>query len=243
MISLVAASMDGFDCERYRDGRRQHRRLRIPAAQYDNADRAERQWADKLCCVFTHVERDTSVDRPTMVTYDGSVYRYNSNDGLRAASEKAWNGICAMYMGSRDCGSIKDRCPNAPDVITRAAAPTPNPTISEEVKKATPSPTDAVPVIITKDERQELAERLEQGCGKLDEVTQCPKKCKRARKTLSKNLHCTKSKRPKYNSKKLRKTLKKACKKHMKMRESCDGQASCLELVDAVTPLLACDTT
>merc|ERR1712151_865571 len=46
-----------------------------------------------------------------MVTFDGSTRSYAGRNTLTAVAERAYSQICAMYMGSRDCASAENRCP------------------------------------------------------------------------------------------------------------------------------------
>merc|ERR1712151_584054 len=82
-----------------------------------------------------------------MVTFDGSTRSYAGRNTLTAVAERAYSQICAMYMGSRDCASAENRCPE-PTTTTAiqltespTALPTAKPTALPTVPTTTGKPT------------------------------------------------------------------------------------------------------
>lgn len=111
-VRLVDASMAGFSCDMTRTtGYADHRTLNLPAALWDSASYADRAWAEKLCCVFTWVARDSSTTTPYMITFDGGRRNYQDATTFAAAAESVYSAVCGMSMGSQDCATETQRCP------------------------------------------------------------------------------------------------------------------------------------
>ena len=100
--------LSSFSCDNTRyTGYNNHRTLHVPAAIWDDADTSQEAiaWANTLCCVYTWVMRDADATHPYMITYDGGRRTYSGVTTFSKATEVAYDAICAMYMGSRDCRS------------------------------------------------------------------------------------------------------------------------------------------
>eukprot|EP00931_Biecheleriopsis_adriatica_P091957 TRINITY_DN657_c0_g1_i2.p1 TRINITY_DN657_c0_g1~~TRINITY_DN657_c0_g1_i2.p1 ORF type:complete len:334 (+),score=54.93 TRINITY_DN657_c0_g1_i2:114-1115(+) len=124
VIMPALASMAGYACNQVRNtGFANHRTLHLPATMWDSAGAEERVWADKLCCVFTWVERDTTATAPYMITYDGGRRSYDDADNFADAALRAYTAICGMYMGSQDCSTESDRCPREYEAVGMLCRP------------------------------------------------------------------------------------------------------------------------
>merc|ERR1719446_246916 len=78
----------------------------------------------KLCCVFTWVQRDATAASPFMITFDGSRRNYDSAATFVAAAEAAYSAVCVMSMGGSDCATVSKRCPSGQPTSTRLSPTT-----------------------------------------------------------------------------------------------------------------------
>lgn len=105
--TTTAASVTLPACANKRyTGYNDHRTLHIPAVMWDVARDASANavaWSAKLCCVFTWTVRDEGTTNAYMITYDGSRRHYRNADTFSEVAKAAYDAICAMFMGSKDC--------------------------------------------------------------------------------------------------------------------------------------------
>jgi len=112
---VLATASETMSCSKVRTntGYGSHRTLHMPAAMWDAAGEVERAWADKLCCIFTWVVRDTSAASPFLITYDGGKRSYENSASFASAADCVYSDVCSMSMGSSDCTTAAQRCPAA----------------------------------------------------------------------------------------------------------------------------------
>ena len=84
-----------------------HRTLYVPENLLTDSVK-DANWADALCCVYTHVQVIAAGGRPSLTTYDGRNYRIDA-DTFQELAEQTMHDICDMSMGSQDCNR-RDRC-------------------------------------------------------------------------------------------------------------------------------------
>ena len=90
-------------------------------------------WTNVLCCVYTHVEITNRNDwNGWMKLYDGS-WESVEGDKLPQMAQDAYDQICDMYMGAKDCKNQESCIENAMKASTNN--PTPNPTKKIKRKK------------------------------------------------------------------------------------------------------------
>merc|ERR1719210_2876922 len=87
---LTAANLEGFTCDKVRPtgSSNNHRTLHVPASMWDSADVTAREWAEKLCCVYTWSVRNAGIQTPYMVTYDGGAYQYRGASTYSNAAQR-----------------------------------------------------------------------------------------------------------------------------------------------------------
>merc|ERR1712241_822203 len=102
---------------------------------------ADLVWANKLCCVYTHVQIQENADRATMLTYDMSVRSVSGNTFVDAAKD-SYDQICNMRMGSRDCSEASSCLQKAEELgdegsdVSFGTANSPNGTIGVGEKRS-----------------------------------------------------------------------------------------------------------
>ena len=96
-------------CAADRPGGETHRTLYVPAPLSDAASESlVASWTAKLCCVYTWAVACSQPGcTPYLVTYDGSRRSYAATS-FEGAATAAFDDICGMSMGSRDCASQAD---------------------------------------------------------------------------------------------------------------------------------------
>ena len=82
-----------------------HRTLYLPSSMVsEEATDDEISWTNVLCCVYTYVKTSDDVDKPEFELYDGSSYKIKKDTALEVMYE-AYEDICDMSMGSKDCSN------------------------------------------------------------------------------------------------------------------------------------------
>merc|ERR1712232_703585 len=129
-------------CNSDRPGSESHRTLYIASSRLTNTEEDDK-WTNALCCVYTHVEIRNDWDG-WMQLYDGS-WESMSGNTLPKMANDAYDEICDMYMGSRDCSS-QNVC------VSQALSP-PSPTLTPTLSP-TFSPTPKPTIMVTSDKKE-----------------------------------------------------------------------------------------
>ena len=101
LLSLLQASAIP-SCKSDRPGSQSHRTLYITESSLSDT-KEDDKWTDVLCCLYTHVRvKENKNWDGWLELYDGS-WESTNGDTLPEMAEDAYNQICNMSMGSKDC--------------------------------------------------------------------------------------------------------------------------------------------
>lgn len=119
------------ECFSDRPGWADHRTLFVPETMM-SGDPIDDAWAEALCCVYTYVEViSSSSKKVTFEIYDGSKRSITATTFEELATI-AYEDICDMSMGSRDCRNqatcVENAFATTMPTVTQSQSPSRSPT-------------------------------------------------------------------------------------------------------------------
>ena len=99
-------------CISDRPGGESHRTLYVSQSSLSDTEEDDK-WSNVLCCLYTHVEVKNNKDWDGWLElFDGS-WESTSGNTLPEMAQDAYDQICDMSMGSRDCTNQQSCIDNA----------------------------------------------------------------------------------------------------------------------------------